>query len=333
MSKQTNPTEIQVFQDEPKLVQELKSVILSKIGDSNEFIPLANIQKIENKADYTTVSAGVKKIKKYISGTKNSRLEVTRQLDSFKKIFTDYEKELTEPAERILGHLEPILTDFEQAEERERQRIYQERVQLLTDNGYSAIGTTMVCGPYQLSGEQIEQLSDEDLEGYIQRGKQEVERQQELIRIQAEREAQIQKQMDGMQQKLNEVLERERIANEKLAEANRLLAETKAQEAALEHRYENPKVPAEPVFTAPPVEFDIPTMEQPQIIEFDLPPVAPAPTAPVENVSNTEPTPLDTYSYNLGLQDALDVLSLTNNEDGTLMTKKHYQAKIKELFK
>lgn len=310
-------TTIVVFKDENKLVNDLKNLILSKTGDASEFLPLADIQKIENKADYDTVSAGVKKIKKYIRTTQQGRLDVTRQVDAFKKLFTDFEKELVEPAEKILHHLEPILVDFEQAEERERQRIYQERIQKLTDAGYVAIGTTMVCGPYHLSGEQIQSLSDEDLQGYIDRGNQHLEQQQILIKQQQEREAEIQRKMDEMQKMMEE-------SNAKLAEANAKLAEVKAQEAALEHRYENPQAPLEPVDTAPALEFDLPP----------VPPVESAPievSAPAEQVF-TEPQ-LDTVAYNKGVSDALHILDGTTNEDGSPMKKKDYQMLIKALLK
>src|SRR5690606_9004031 len=247
-----------------------------------DLLNLKSINKIENKAQYDTMIDGRKKLKKYLSTTKNSRLEITRQVDSFKKVFMDFEKQLTEPAEDILNYIEPIIQDFEEAEERERQRIYQERIQRLNEAGYSAVGEIMVNGIYQLTPDKISSMSDDEFQSWVDMGNAEKQR-LEMLRQQEE-------------QRLKEIEERERIANEKLAEANRLMAEMQAkmaeltaQEQALETAYEAPAPVTEPPMqTAPTIEFGVPE------------PIEPAPVEPVFT--------LCTESYNQGVQDAYNIL-------------------------
>jgi len=283
MSKKT--TEIVIFSDREEIIKTLKSEILKKAGSNEGFTKYAEIKKISNKAEFDSVSEGLKTAKKYISSVKNSRLDITRQIDSVKSEFMDFERELSEPAQQIVEHLDPILKDFTEAEEREAQRVYLERAKRLTDSGFEPIGGLFVCGIFQLTAESLASLSDEDLQSYINKGTEETERKRK------EKEAQ-----EAQSKLLEEQAKTIRELQEKLAaketELNERETEVKVQEEALEKRYEEPVI-TEPSVTAP-------------ALEFDLPPALPKSETPVVNEVDFE---LHIESYNQGLNDAYKVMN------------------------
>lgn len=281
-------TEIKLFSNREKVIETLKSEILKNAGSNEEFVKYAEIQKIENKADFNAVSEGLKTAKKYISSVKNSRLDITRQIDSFKSEFMDFERELSEPAQRIIEHLDPILRDFTEAEEREAQRVYLERVKKLTDSGFEAIGGLFVCGIFQLNAESLSSLSDEDLQSYIVKGAEETERKRK------EKEAQ-EAQTKLLKEQARIIRELQEKLSAKESELNEREIEVKTQEDALEKRYKEPAI-TEPSVTAPSLEFDLP----------------PAPPAPVESEIPVIDESVDIKSYNKGLQDAYNVMDSAN---------------------
>lgn len=304
MAKQK--TEIVLFSDREETMKTLKNEILRNAGTNEDFVKYAEIQKINNKAEFDAVSDGLKTGKKYINSVKNSRLEITRQIDSFKSELMDFEKELAEPAQKIIDHLDPILRDWTEAEEREAQRLYLERAKRLTDAGFEPIGGLFVCGIFQLTAESLASLSDEDLQSYINKGIEETERKKKEKEAQ---EAQA-KLLDEQAREIRELKERLAL---KETELNERETEVKTQEEALEKRYEEPVI-KEPSVTAPSLEFDLPPA-LPVIEKTETPPV------------KTEPA-IDPVSYNQGLQDAHTAM---NEASG--LTKAKYMELILSLKK
>jgi hypothetical protein len=193
------------------------------------------IAGIEDMKGYKAVKAAVTQLRTIRTSIEGRRKELTEPALKF-------QREVKAEADRITAEIKPLeerlkeqVINIDDAREAARKAEYQRRLTLFTESGYQYINGFFVCGPVQVLGDQLVELTDEQLEFHINHGK------AEIARIQAENER---KQQEEIQRKAEDErlrLERETLEKEKAEFAAwkaKQQEEINAQTKAIEKTYD-----------------------------------------------------------------------------------------------
>lgn len=268
---------IQLFKDKDAVIQGMKNQIIEKVGPNELFAEFANLESIHDKATLETAKRGYKQATSYITGSEKVRKEITSQINEISKELIQFERELTDPAVKVKQHLKSIIDSWEQAEQKRLMELYQARVALLTDAGYSPVGPLMVCGLFQLSAEQIQEMEESDLNGWIEKGNQH----KEMMRKQEEEKQAMLAELEELR-KMKAEMEREK-------------QELAAQQAALDATYAQPEPTPqpEPVMNTPSLDFDLPS-------------------APEHAEQSSTGSNMDPVSFNAGVQACIESFEINS---------------------
>jgi len=204
------------------------------------------IAGIEDMKGYKAVKAAVTQLRTIRTSIEGRRKELTEPALKF-------QREVKAEADRITAEIKPLeerlkeqVINIDDAREAARKAEYQRRLTLFTESGYQYINGFFVCGPVQVLGDQLVELTDEQLEFHINHGK------AEIARIQAENER---KQQEEIQRKAEDErlrLEREALEKEKAEFAAwkaKQQEEINAQTKAIEKTYDTVVQPEQPAPT------------------------------------------------------------------------------------
>lgn len=216
------------------------------------------IAGIEDMKGYKAVKSAVTQLRTLRTSVEGRRKELTEPALKF-------QREVKAEADRITSEIKPLedslkeqLTNIDDAREAARKAEYQRRLTLFTENGYQYINGFFVCGPVQVLGDQLVELTDEQLEFHINHGKAEIARAEAEAKRKAEEEV-ARKAEDERLRLEREALEKDKA--EFAAWKAKQTAEIEAQTSAIETTYDTvvqPEAAPEPQTAAPEIVFDMP---------------------------------------------------------------------------
>jgi hypothetical protein len=187
---------------------------------------------------YNTTKEAIKDFKKIKTEVEKFRKELTAPALAYQNALIAHSREIVEPIDPVLVHLENEISRIDDLQKQEQKRILNERIQLLTDAGFAMVGTMYVSGAITVDIDKIVSMNENGFQFFIHEGKKELERRRiEENRIKLMRE-ELEKERAEME------AERVKMA-EMAAETEKLLNELKMQKEALsivDGSIENPTV-------------------------------------------------------------------------------------------
>ena len=171
----------------------------AKTQIGNEFVNEQKIQQLFETYENTLIldntsfefmKSGLKDLKKISSGIEKKRKELTEPALRFQRELKKHSDCLREKLEPLKIQVEQKIKDFEDKEKAEKRKIFNERCDKLTANGFQFIGGFYVCEIIRINPDDIMKWTDADVDFYINKGKEEIQRRQaEEQKIKNEREA------------------------------------------------------------------------------------------------------------------------------------------------
>lgn len=263
---EVTPEQIEIAKN--SLIQEtIKSFDgLQEIIDTYSNVELNDIKEL---SAYKFVVEGEKLVKKLKTQVEKKRKELTAPALEFQRNLMELKNEIDANLDPVLKHLSTQRISFEDKLKAEEERLFAERCELLSNNGYNVFGSTYICGAISIPMGNLNTLSDEEFNYYVELGKKEVARKKaEEDRIKAEKEA-LQKERQEM------AAEKEALKKER-EELQKELAELKAQKTALDKTYnkveeiKEPKLDEKPKENEKPKTQETPKETKPEIIQPNL---------------------------------------------------------------
>jgi colicin import membrane protein len=269
------------------------SVTDQALAELNKQYAGLTIMGTGDKDGYKAVQQGLSHVKKIRTSVEARRKELKAPALEFGRAIDSEAKRITEALTPLEAHLRNQKDTIDEAIEAERRAVELSRIQALQENGYNVIGSFFVLGPFSIPTDGIAAMDEEQFNIHLERGKQELIRQQAEAQAKAEREA-------------FERAERDRIAAEAAqraqAEADaRKAAEAAARKAEAENEALRKQLAA---MQAPQQPAPAPASVQQQAPQVAPPAVKPIPTpAPVQPV---QPVAARTSDYDAGFRDCLE---------------------------
>jgi hypothetical protein len=134
------------------------------------------ITSLKDIKGYEAMKDTAKQVRTMRIDLDNRRKELTKPATNYQKDLISHAKPNIELAEQTESLLKERLQAIEDLQEAEKNKLTKERSELLMNNGYELIGKLYVCGIVQVDAETIGDLSEEDIEHYVNMGKQEIQR-------------------------------------------------------------------------------------------------------------------------------------------------------------
>lgn len=259
-----------------------------------------------DKDGYKAVQQGLSHVKKIRTSVEARRKELKAPALEFGRAIDKEAKRITAALMPLEWHLRSQKEAIDEAIEAERRAVELSRIQALQENGYNVIGSFFVLGPFSIPTDGIAAMDEEQFQIHLERGKQELIRQQAEAQAKAEREA-------------AERAERDRLAAEAAqraqAEADaRKAAETAARKAEAENEALRKQIAAMQAQQQPQQPAPAPVQQQaPQVAPPAAPQVAPPAVKPIQTPAPVQPTApavqpvaARTSDYDAGFRDCLE---------------------------
>lgn len=221
---------ITVAKEDLKTTCNVNEKILEDIKTQYGGLTIAGINDL---ATYEVVKDAIKNLRSLRTGIDKHRKELTSPALEYRDNLKAFADGLIDEIKPIEENLKTQQKDFEDAVEAEKKRIFNERQQLLTQNGYELTNGFFICGILSIESEQLQQMDDQQFNVYLEKGKDELKRQQA--------EKQRKKEEEEARERARKQLQEE---NERL---KKQLEELNAQNNALEQTYKQKKEQEEPV--------------------------------------------------------------------------------------
>lgn len=252
------------------LIESKNQILQNTVKDKKQLDALlkvyneCKVTNIDSKAEADHIETGLKEVRKIRIAIDKNRKELTAPVTAYQKELIAYADEFLNPISETEAHLKAEKQKYDDLVEAEKNRLFTERAEILSKNGYQLVNGSYICGPIHVIAKDIHTLEQSQVDYYVELGKKEIARKEaEEKRIQEaeQRLKDSENALDLERQKMAK--EREEMAKLK-AELNAKLAELNAQEIAIEKTYDEvEKIKDKPVISqGAPIEE-----EAPEIIE------------------------------------------------------------------
>lgn len=264
-----------------------------------------------DKDGYKAVQQGLSHVKKIRTSVEARRKELKAPALEFGRAIDEEAKRITAALTPLEWHLRSQKEAIDEAIEAERRAVELFRIKALQENGYNVIGSFFVLGPFSIPTDGIAAMDEEQFQIHLERGKQELIRQQAEAQAKAEREAFERAERDRLAAEAAQRAQAEADAR-KAAEAAQRKAE--AENEAL--RKQIAAMQAQPHLLQQKKSFFISTPVQQQAAQdeaADAPQVAPPAVKPIPTPAPVQPTApavqpvaARTSDYDAGFRDCLE---------------------------
>lgn len=284
------------------------SVTDQALAELNKQYAGLTIMGTGDKDGYKAVQQGLSHVKKIRTSVEARRKELKAPALEFGRAIDAEAKRITEALTPIEEHLRTQKATIDEAIEAERRAVELSRIQALQENGYNVIGSFFVLGPFSIPTDGIAAMDEEQFNIHLERGKQELIRQQAEAKAKAEREAAERAERDRLAAEAAQRAQAEADAR-KAAEAAARKAEAEAealrkQIAAMQAQQQ----PQQPAPAPAPVQQQAPQVAPPVAPQVAPPAVKPIPApAPVQPTAPAvQPVAARTSDYDAGFRDCLE---------------------------
>jgi hypothetical protein len=260
---------------------------------------------------YNTTKEAIKDFKKIKTEVEKFRKELTAPALAYQNALIAHSREIVEPIDPVLVHLENEVSRIDDLQKQEQKRILNERIQLLTDAGFALVGTMYVSGAITVDVDKIVSMDENGFQFFIHEGQKELERRIiEENRIKLMREELEKERTEMASERTKMAAERAEMA-EMTTKTQKLMNELKMQKEALsivDGSVENPPVvviePVEKISVAEKFsdKLDIVAAISEKLIPANIP-------TPVDDSAVDGKSML--IAYNEGWNDAIDKISET----------------------
>lgn len=134
------------------------------------------ITGINDMAGYKTAKDGIRIIKGKRSILKSTRKELTAPALKYQKDLISAETGIDSRLEALQNSLDAKVTEIDDLKAAASRSLQLQRIQELTENGYNQAGNLLVCGPVNVSVDDLSSLEEEVYDSYLEKGKAEIER-------------------------------------------------------------------------------------------------------------------------------------------------------------
>lgn len=282
------------------------SVTDQALAELNKQYAGLTIMGTGDKDGYKAVQQGLSHVKKIRTSVEARRKELKAPALEFGRAIDAEAKRITEALTPLEAHLRSQKDSIDEAIEAERRAVELSRIKALQENGYNVIGSFFVLGPFSIPTDGIAAMDEEQFNIHLERGKQELIRQQAEAKAKAEREAAERAERDRLAAEAAQRAQAEADAR-KAAEAAARKAE--AENEALRKQIAAMQAQQQPHQPAPaPVQHPAPQVAPPAAPQVAPPAVKPIPTpAPVQPTAPAvQPVAARTSDYDAGFRDCLE---------------------------
>lgn len=259
-----------------------------------------------DKDGYKAVQTGISNLRKLRTSIEARRKELKAPALEFGRAIDEEAKRITSQLEALELPLKSEKQRIDDAAEAERRALELARIQALQQNGYSVVGSFFVLGPFSIPTDSIAAMDEEQFAIHLQRGEQEIQRQQAEAKAREEREAAERAERLRLAQEAEQraaaEAEARRKAEAEAEAARRAMAEMQAKMDAMQREAQAKAQPA-PASTptpAPQQQAPAPQQAAPSVAP---PSVKPMPQAPQPT---HQPVAARTSDYDAGFRDCLE---------------------------
>jgi hypothetical protein len=218
-------TVVNVDEQIEKTINELKRVTVTDQALESLEKEFGNftIAGIEDMTAYKAAKSGKSKLTKLRTSIEARRKELIEPALKWQRDVNAEAARITDRLKAIEAPLVSEIKRIDDAKEAAKQAEIKRRMDLLTANGFQLVNGFYVCGVVNVHGEELFNITEQQLDFYVQTGQAEIERQKAEKQRQEAEAARLKS-------------EQEELAREK-AELAKMKAEIEAQKKAMEKAY------------------------------------------------------------------------------------------------
>lgn len=172
------------------------------------------IATLKDLKGYESLKNGLKDVKSFRIDTDARRKELTAPALKFQKDLKKHADQFIDGWKSIEEKIQAKIVHFEDLQQAEKLKLENERHEKLVKNGWTLVGNLYSCGIQRIDAVTLGDLKDDDMEHYIEVGKQELERQAAEEKRKADEAAALKKEREEIEAERKKLLEQQKEMDE-----------------------------------------------------------------------------------------------------------------------